>query len=83
MVEYNEQGERIKDDVLLLLINGHWEDIPFKIPGKKAEPDWEILVDTGDSKRANAQSYCCGEVFDLKSRSLVLFRQPGPVKTVY
>ena len=44
MDEYNEKGERFKDDILLMLINGHWEDQPFRLPGKAGEPDWEVLV---------------------------------------
>ncbi len=76
MDEYNEKGERIKDDVLLLLTNSHWEVVPFVLPGKKGEPDWEVLVDTFDPKETPDYTLVCGESFDLKPRSLVLLRQP-------
>jgi isoamylase len=76
MDEYNEKGERQKDDVLLLLTNGHWEEIPFTLPGREGEPDWEVLVDTFDPKKPQAYNLACGEKFNLKPRSLVLLRQP-------
>lgn len=82
--EYDEQGQRIKDDIVLLLINGHWQSIDFTLPGKHGETGWEMLVDsnfgkpdestrdeTGDKRRLE-----CGEIFKLEARSLVLLRQP-------
>ena len=82
--EYDEKGQRIKDDVVLLLINGYWESIDFILPGKEGEPEWEVLVDNnfgipvestkdadGDKRRLLS-----GELFKLEARSLVLLRQP-------
>lgn len=76
MDEHDEHGERIRDDVLLLLINGHWEDMPFILPGKEDEPRWELLIDTNTSAQQEGRSAACGEVFELKPRSLVLLHQP-------
>jgi glycogen operon protein len=42
MDEYDERGERIKDDVLLIITNAYWEDMQFTMPGKEDEPDWEV-----------------------------------------
>ena len=33
---------------LLLLINAHWEELPFTLPLTKDEQMWETLVDTRD-----------------------------------
>ncbi len=74
MDEYNEKGERLKDDVMLLLFNGYWDRQPFKLPGKVGEPEWEVLVDTFDQDASRFAA--CGEILDLKPRSLVLLRQP-------
>lgn len=82
MDEYNERGEHIKDDVLLVLINGHFEDLHFKIPGADGERDWEIIVDTADPALDGARTYRCGEVFNLQARSLALFRQPNPDRNI-
>jgi glycogen operon protein len=80
MDEYNERGERIKDDMLLLILNAHWEDIPFTLPGKDDEPDWDLLVQTANpisnsSGDTQPTSYKCGAVYNLEARSLTLFRQ--------
>jgi glycogen operon protein len=76
MDEYNEKGERIKDDVLLLLCNGYWDRQPFKMPGRAGEPAWEVLVDTYSPEESPNPTLACGEIFDLKPRSFVLLRQP-------
>ncbi len=75
MDEYNEQGDRIKDGVLLLLINGHWEPISFTLPGTKEEPDWQYLITTAQSKPPLKNSLACGEICELQPRSLVLLHQ--------
>jgi isoamylase len=77
MDEYDEHGERVKDDVLLVLLNGYWEDMPFIIPGEVVEPQWEVLVDTADPKRSDQRSVRCCDTLTLKARSLVLLRQPS------
>lgn len=76
MDEYDERGERIRDDVMLLLINGHWEEIPFKLPGRTDEPEWYVLVDTNSPKAEVQRTVPCSEIFELKPRSLVLLQQP-------
>ncbi len=77
MDEYNDRGEKIKDDMLLLLLNAHWEDVPFTLPGKEDEPDWELLVDTGNAGEDGERRsrYPGGDVYNLQARSLVLLVQ--------
>jgi glycogen operon protein len=76
MEEYDERGNRIKDDVLLLLINSYWEPITFKLPGKEGERDWTVLVDTHrEGRPGQKQSYSTGNPFNLEARSLVLMCQ--------
>ena len=77
MDEYNEHGERVKDDVILLLLNGYWEEMPFTIPGRESDPRWEVLVDTAEPKPSRKRSIRCCDTLTLKPRSLVLLRQPS------
>jgi isoamylase len=44
--EVDERGEPIKGDTLLLLLNAHWEEIPFMLPQTKDGQVWETLIDT-------------------------------------
>ncbi len=75
MDEYDERGRRIKDDILLLLINGYWEPITFKLPGSKGDSEWEIMVDTHEPNPKKTKLYSCTQNFKLEARSLVLMCQ--------
>jgi glycogen operon protein len=45
----NFQGEPIRDETFLFLINAHFEPIPFVLPGQE-HLEWELLLDTMDAK---------------------------------
>ncbi|MBV9790307.1 MAG: glycogen debranching enzyme GlgX, partial [Chloroflexi bacterium] len=76
MQETDERGEEIKDDVLLMLVNGHDEEQPFKLPGDAQQPRWEVLLDTNTPELSEERSAAPGEIFELHPRTLVLLRQP-------
>src|SRR5439155_353113 len=44
--EVDERGELIVDDVLLILLNGHHEPLPFTLPAARDGEGWELVVDT-------------------------------------
>ena len=46
----NERGEPIVGETLLILLNGHWEPIPFKLPPTLHGNVWAMLVDTAEDK---------------------------------
>ncbi|HEX6289661.1 MAG TPA: glycogen debranching protein GlgX [Herpetosiphonaceae bacterium] len=76
MEETDERGEEIRDDVMLLLINGHDEEQCFKLPGDEHAPRWEVLLDTNTPHVEADRSAAPGEIFELHPRTLVLLRQP-------
>jgi len=41
----NFQGEPIRDDTFLFLINAHYETISFLLPGQE-HIEWQLLIDT-------------------------------------
>src|SRR5207248_11076147 len=43
----NFEGEPIRDDTFLLLINAHYEAIPFVLPGQE-NLEWQLILDTMD-----------------------------------
>jgi glycogen operon protein len=72
--EWAEDGELLRDDSFLLLLNAYWEPLPFVLPGEADDAPWEVLIDTAhDGELANQQAP--GETYDLRDRSLVLLRR--------
>ena len=73
MNEVDERGEPIVGDTLLLLLNAHWEELPFNLPQTREGQVWETLIDTRDD---DAPLRVCrgGEQFPLFGRTLALLR---------
>ena len=73
--QVNERGEPIIGDTLLLLLNAHWEEIPFTLPGTSDGNVWQTLIDTADPDRPlEIRVRPPGEQFPLYGRSVALFR---------
>jgi glycogen operon protein len=77
MEEYDEQGNRITDDVYLLLVNSYWEDLPFKFPRRLRNDHWEVLIDTHHPERMEKDQLVSKKLV-LHSRTLLLLRKKGP-----
>ncbi|HEY1268886.1 MAG TPA: glycogen debranching protein GlgX [Candidatus Binatia bacterium] len=76
--ELDERGNRVVGDTLLILLNSHYEPLPFVLPAHRARLRWELLLDTRQPLgRDGEQMRRAGEVFDLEGRSLALFRLRG------
>ena len=43
----NSEGESVRDATFLLLINAHYEAIPFVLPGQE-HLEWQLILDTND-----------------------------------
>ena len=67
----NERGEPIVGETLLMLLNGHWEPIPFTLPPTMHGHIWERLLDTADTSPASRAFEGEGE-YPLQERSLVV-----------
>ena len=75
--EYDERGNLVKDDNLILLLNSHHESIPFTLPAQPAAARWEVLVDTSadNGRDTEGRFYHSHAEFPLQKRSFVLLRQ--------
>jgi len=78
--EIDEQGNRILDDTLLILLNAHDEPVPFIIPPDQQKKEWELLLDTRESEWRK-KSLPAGEHYSMEARSLVLLRLPAKLET--
>ncbi len=80
--EMDERGEQIVGDNLLLLMNAHYEPIPFALPPVTQKfPHLELILDTSEAEtqpcRVDPKT-----PFNLQGRTLALFRWPIEVKEV-
>lgn len=73
--EVDTRGNRIVDDSLLILLNAHYEPIPFLLPAHRADVLWEVVVDTRTATGRRRHRLMRGsEAYDLEARSLALLR---------
>jgi isoamylase len=80
--ELGPTGRRLKDDTLLVLLNGYHEDLPFVLPPTGGGPDrqWQLLMDTRDEaappeSSESGPTFEVGTTFKLGARSIALFRR--------
>jgi glycogen operon protein len=74
--EVDARGERIVDDTLLILLNAHYESIPFILPAHRRKLRWLVVLDTREAKLKRRRPLRGGEPYELEARSLVLLRLP-------
>jgi isoamylase len=69
------EGEPIRDDTFLLLINAHYEPIPFVMPGEE-HLEWELILDTNDEDGflPKTKKFASGDDVDLRDRSTCLLK---------
>jgi isoamylase len=74
MTEWSVRGQRVYDDVLLVLFNAHDDEIPFYLPAVLPENHWDVLVDTAEPT-ATPGMYEPDTTYPLQGRSLALLIQ--------
>ena len=66
--ELDEFGKLIRGDTFLLLLNAHFESIPFKLPaGEENELHWERVLDTADPKNEKPWPDSDGHAYPLQA----------------
>ncbi|MEH2467111.1 glycogen debranching protein GlgX [Nostoc sp.] len=70
------RGERIIDESFLLFFNAHYEMIEFALPNVFQDREWEIIIDTNESRFLNSGKLIMGEqTVPVTDRSLMLLRR--------
>ncbi len=73
--EVDERGNPVVDDTLLLLMNAHYDVIPFVLPAHRPRLRWQPVLDTRDPvPDPKAHLMRGGTPYSLEGRSLALFR---------
>jgi len=76
--EVNAQGEPIRDDTLLILLNAHHEPVPFILPAHRPGVKWELVLDTRTAEgRRLHRPMKGGEVYELEARCVALLQLRG------
>ena len=75
LVEVDAEGNRLVDDDLFLLLNGHFEPVSFCIPSQ-GKDQWTVLVDTATGEiEPQGRAVTAGEEFEVPERSLLLLKR--------
>src|SRR6266487_4125630 len=74
----NFEGEPVRDDTFLLLINAHYEPIAFVLPGQE-HLEWQLILDTSDAAGfvAEPKRFASGDDIDLGGRACCLLQLVG------
>jgi len=72
---FSFEGEPVRDDTFLLLINAHYEPIPFVLPGQE-NLEWQLILDTMDPNGffAEPRKFASGDDVDLGGRACCLLQ---------
>jgi glycogen operon protein len=61
------------DATLLIVLNGHAEDMPFRLPKCTGGQLWSPLIDTTLAERPQALAFRVGETYRVTAHSLLVF----------
>ncbi|MDQ6809403.1 MAG: glycogen debranching protein GlgX [Verrucomicrobiota bacterium] len=69
------EGAPIRDETFLLLINAHYEPIPFVLPGQQ-NLSWQIVLDTAEAEGfvSDPKNKASGDDLELEGRATVLLK---------
>ena len=69
------QGEPVRDDTFLLLINAHHEPLQFVLPGEE-QVEWQLVLDTASEEgfSSEAPKLVSGDEAEIKGRATMLFK---------
>ncbi|CAL9323365.1 glycogen debranching protein GlgX [Streptomyces sp. SudanB182_2057] len=78
IAERDPHGRRMVDDSFLLLVNGYWEPVVFRLPDDSFGERWTTLIDTADPEgMPDERERKAGTRLRLESRSLILLSRPS------
>ncbi len=77
------QGNPLRDDTFLLLLNAAHDPLEFKLPGDPARHAWHVVIDTADETGfpADRAPIPAGSPMPLVERSLALLRRAAAETT--
>ncbi|MEU6241558.1 glycogen debranching protein GlgX [Streptomyces sp. NPDC047024] len=78
IAERDAYGRRVVDDSFLILLNGYWEPVDFRLPGVAYGERWTTLIDTADPDGVpDERERKAGSGLRVEARSLILLSRPS------
>ncbi|MER6632992.1 glycogen debranching protein GlgX [Streptomyces sp. NPDC000987] len=78
IAELDARGRRVVDDSFLLLFNGYWEPMTFRLPDVAYGARWRTLLDTAEAQDAPDEvEHKAGTEMTVEARSLVVLSRPS------
>ncbi|MER5857145.1 glycogen debranching protein GlgX [Streptomyces sp900105245] len=78
IAERDPYGRRMTDDSFLLLVNGYWEPVDFRLPGNAFGERWTTLIDTADPDGVpDERERKAATKLRVEARSLILLSRPS------
>ncbi|MER5544106.1 glycogen debranching protein GlgX [Streptomyces sp. NPDC002589] len=78
IAERDAYGRRMTDDSFLLLVNGYWEPVDFRLPDASFGDRWTTLIDTADPDGVpDERERKAGTGVRAEARSLILLSRPS------
>jgi glycogen operon protein len=74
--EVDERGCQVTGDTLLMLLNAHFEEVPFAVPLVGDDKSWVRVLDTHDAL-PEERRFAGGTTYPLQGRTLALFTLNG------
>jgi glycogen operon protein len=74
--DIDERGCQVSGDTLLILLNAHFECVPFVLPEVGDGHEWVRILDTIEAQPPDAR-FAGGTKYSLQGRTLVLFTLGG------
>jgi len=72
--ETTARGEPIGDESFLLLLNAHYEPVPWALPARRFGTRWKLELSTADP-HAEERSFAARAEVEVESRSLLVLRR--------
>ena len=79
IAEVNERGEPILGDTLLILLNGHSDEVSFTLPPLDDRQQWHQLFDTFEPHAHDIMAEP-GAQYPLQGRSVAVFKVVAPLR---
>src|SRR5262249_43679294 len=79
IAEVNERGEPILGDTLLVLLNGHSDEVMFTLPPYEDDQLWHRVFDTFEP-HARETTLAPGHQYGLQGRAVAVFKAVTPFR---